>query len=388
MKNTESTKKLLLFLSWRDIKAPKRGGAEVFTHEMAKRAVAAGWKVIHFSPHYEGGAPAEVIDGVQYLRQGDIRTVIFHAYRFYKKHRHDISYVVDQCNTHQFFSPLWVEPEKRIFFIHQLTREIWFINLSFPFSLLGFLSETPLLKIHNRDPALTVSSSTKQDLIDVGFTENRVWVLPEGIDFDPWPKEEWRKKERETTFIYVGRMANYKGIDAAVKAFIRFRRTHGTGRLWVVGKKNEEYLEKEIYPLLKEAGISWGDEDTRESSVSFLGFVSEEEKLDRMSRAHALLFPSRREGWGLIVTEAAAVGTPSVVYDSPGIRDAVDHGKAGYMVSRNTPEQIFEKMEGIKQQDDDYSAMQESAYDFATRFHWDHTGASFIKFMERKESEQ
>jgi glycosyltransferase involved in cell wall biosynthesis len=42
-----------------------------------------------------------------------------------------------------------------------------------------------------------------------------------------------------------------------------------------------------------------------------------------MSRAHALLVTSVREGWGLVVDEAAACGTPAIAYDVAGLRDSV-----------------------------------------------------------------
>ena len=35
------------------------------------------------------------------------------------------------------------------------------------------------------------------------------------------------------------------------------------------------------------------------------------------------VFTSHREGWGLVVSEAAAMGTPSVGYDVPGVRDSI-----------------------------------------------------------------
>ena len=50
----EGNKKNLLFLSWRDIEAPKKGGAEVFTHEMLSRRDQELSKVVHFSPFFEG----------------------------------------------------------------------------------------------------------------------------------------------------------------------------------------------------------------------------------------------------------------------------------------------------------------------------------------------
>jgi glycosyltransferase involved in cell wall biosynthesis len=57
--------------------------------------------------------------------------------------------------------------------------------------------------------------------------------------------------------------------------------------------------------------------------VQFLGRISESEKIERIARAHVLILTSVREGWGLVVTEAAAVGTPVIAYDVAGLRDSV-----------------------------------------------------------------
>jgi glycosyltransferase involved in cell wall biosynthesis len=52
---------------------------------------------------------------------------------------------------------------------------------------------------------------------------------------------------------------------------------------------------------------------------------------------------SLREGWGLVVTEANACGTPAIVYDVPGLRDAVRHLETGLVVSA-TPQSMTDGM--------------------------------------------
>ena len=215
----------ILFLSWRDIKAPKMGGAEVFTHEMLRRIDKEKFRIIHFSPVFQGSKEREDIDGVLYLRSGSFISVINRARKFYKLNKKEINYVVDQCNTHRFFTKFWVEKNKRIFFIHQLTREIWDINLKFPFSWLGKTTETLFLKLSKNDPTMTVSNSTKKDLVQIGFPEKNITILPEGIDFTHWNHAEFKEKEKVPTFIYVGRYSNYKGIDKVVKAFVSLKRS-------------------------------------------------------------------------------------------------------------------------------------------------------------------
>jgi glycosyltransferase involved in cell wall biosynthesis len=71
---------------------------------------------------------------------------------------------------------------------------------------------------------------------------------------------------------------------------------------------------------------------TQSSDITIFGKQSNSQKLELMSRAHVLLVPGVREGWGLVVTEANAMGTPAVAYDVPGLRDSVIDGVNGTLV--------------------------------------------------------
>jgi len=258
--NRGSDKVTVLFLSWRDIKAPKRGGAEIFTHEMMKRADHSKFRFIHISPLFEGAPASETIDDVLYLRMGHGGiSVIIEALRYYRKNARTIDFVVDQCNTHRFFTRAWVPARKRIFFIHQLTREIWHINASFPISTIGARTETPFLRLSRKDPTITVSNSTRDDLLAIGFDPAKVVIFPEGIDFEPWAPDAFLPKEPNPTFIYVGRFVHYKGIDDTVRAFAELRATHPEARLWIVGKKNQPYIDEVLKPILDAHGLTFGD---------------------------------------------------------------------------------------------------------------------------------
>jgi glycosyltransferase involved in cell wall biosynthesis len=73
----------------------------------------------------------------------------------------------------------------------------------------------------------------------------------------------------------------------------------------------------ELLPELRESARELGLED----SVQFMGRVSEEEKWKLLRSSICLVLPSTAEGWGVVLTEAAATGTPSVAYDIPGVRE-------------------------------------------------------------------
>ena len=381
-KKEQNHRKRILFLSWRDIKAPKKGGAEIFTHEMIKRLDKEKYEIIHFSPEFEGGEGEEVIDGIKYIREGGNLGVILKAKEYYNQNKETIDYVVDQCNTHRFFTKFWVEKEKRIFFIHQLTREIWDMNTSFPINVVGKATETPFLRLSKDDSTITVSESTRNDLVDIGFNPDKVTILPEGIDFIPWNPNEFKLKEEDPTFIYVGRYSNYKGIDKVVEAYCKVKKNYPKARLWVVGKKKQAYIDEVLNPIIRKyQKESVGIND----DITYWGFVSEEKKLELMSRAHCLLFPSLREGWGLIITEAAAVGTPSIGFDSAGIRDALKKGEAGYLCKNNTIEELVEYMKSVLEDEKKYNKMRKAAYEYSLNFHWENTMIEFTRFIEKLE---
>jgi glycosyltransferase involved in cell wall biosynthesis len=67
------------------------------------------------------------------------------------------------------------------------------------------------------------------------------------------------------------------------------------------------------------------------SDVQFLGHLDNRDKHEKMAQAHMLLMTSVREGWGLVVSEGNALGTPAVAYNVPGLRDSVVHEKTGLL---------------------------------------------------------
>ena len=364
--------KRVLFLSWRDIKHPKKGGAEVYTHEVLKRLVQRGWNIEHYSVLFDDGVRFETIDGVEYHRGGSNATVILHAMAYYYKHANDIDLVVDQCNTHRFFSSLWIPKEKRIFFIHQLTREIWFQVMPGVKGYLGNIMENVLLRLNKNDATITVSASTKCDLVNVGFSSDKVTIAPEGLFFAPWTQEQFCAKE-SNTFLYAGRISPYKGIEVAIETIAAVKKSGKVVRLWIIGKGDDEYIQNRLLPLIRRLGLSYSEGlgDPRNKDIHFFGFVSSYDLKNLMSRSKALLFASQREGWGLTVSECAVVGTPSIVWPSPGLIDAVNFGQAGYLCAERNTKSMIEEVHRILDNPTEYDTIRQQAYDFACTLSFD-----------------
>ena len=243
-----------------------------------------------------------------------------HAYlRYRKRIRKDFDVVIDEVNTIPFFTPLWAGIPSFVL-IHQLAREVWWYESSWPLSLFGYVAEPIYLRCYRTAPTFTISQSTKTDLRRLGFN-GPITILPIGVEVVSRPPSA---KADLPTFLYVGRLAPSKRIKDIIEAFGIFRRHVSPAMLWLIGEGPKSY-QRELYELTARLGLS--------SDVNFLGRVSRADKHQRMAEAQVLLMTSVREGWGLVVTEANAVGTPAIVYDVGGLRDAVQHEVTGLVVA-------------------------------------------------------
>ena len=141
-------------------------------------------------------------------------------------------------------------------------------------------------------------------------------------------------------------------------------------KLWIIGKKNNEYVDENLIPICKKYGLKWEDaqNDLCDGDIISWGYVSEDRKLELLSRAWALLFPSIREGWGIPITEAGCVGTPCIVFDSPGIREAVNYGHAGYLCTENNVQGLLKEMQLVISDKTVYSDKRQEPIDIHRNF--------------------
>jgi glycosyltransferase involved in cell wall biosynthesis len=111
--------------------------------------------------------------------------------------------------------------------------------------------------------------------------------------------------------------------------------------------------------------------------VTFFGHVSNDVKYDLLSRSHLVLVPSMREGWGLIVTESNAMGTPVVAYDVNGLRDSVIEGRNGILVKDKNPESLSNSALRILTDKTMLRRLSLNALEYSREFNWDKTAHYF-----------
>lgn len=349
----------LLLLNWRDPWHPKAGGAELMTLRLLEELQGRGWSVEWFSAAYDGAEADEVRDGIRYVRSGSQMTVHLHAYRRYRKYQ-PFDVVVDEINTIPFFTPLYVKAP-HIALIYQLAREVWFYEASLPLAIAGYVSEPFYLQTYRRTPIATISASSARSFRRMGL-RGPIGIVPVSCDEPAVDAVPHKTSPRD--IVMVSRLAKSKRIHHGIEAAELLSSYGWRGRLHIVGRGDADYL-KSLKHLAQRS---------LKDRVIFHGRVSDEQRRDILTEASVIWMTSRREGWGLVITEAARRGTPAVVYDVSGLCDAVEDGVTGYVTHPNPTAlaRATEKLLG-----DRYLRFAQDALVKSREFSWNHSADQF-----------
>lgn len=358
----EGDKLNILLFNWRDIKNPQAGGAEVYTHQIMKRLVDKGHEVTVFSSMFEDGLQEECIDGVTVVRSGSRYTVYRKARHFYlsTKIRYDV--VIDEINTIPFMTPRFVTRGERIVaLIHQLAREFWYYEMPYPIAWMGHnYFERKWLNRYRDIQTVTVSDSTRKELVELGF--KNVTIVPNGLNVTRL--SDVPAKTPHPSMIFVGRMKRAKCPHHAIEAYRILKQRFPELTFVAAG---DGYLRSE----LQEAN----------PDIEFLGYVDRETRDKRVKESWVIVVPGVREGWGQVVTDANALGTPAVGYNIPGLRDSIKDGYNGLLTSP-TPADLSNGIARLLGDESLRKRMSVNGLEWAGRFDWDASADSFEKLLK------
>jgi glycosyltransferase involved in cell wall biosynthesis len=352
----------ILWFNWRDIKNPEAGGAEILTHEVMRRLARMGYNMTLFCPSFPNGLKKELIDGVEIIRCGGKYTVYKKAKEFYKMNKDHYDFIIDEINARPFLSTKIIGGKVLLALFHQLIHEEWFYETRFPLNYLCYYYlERKWLSAYKDIPTATVSASSEQDLKEYGF--KRVFIVPMGLSVKPLEKVE--EKESIPTVVFIGRLKRHKLPDHALRAFALIKEELPNSKMWIIGDGiMRNHLER-----------------MNIKNVVFYGHAKNDLKYELLRKAHIVLMPSVREGWGLVVTEANAMGTPVVAYNVPGLRDSIINGKTGVLVRDNSPQNLADITISLLTDRALLKEYSTNALEFSTQFSWDNTAAAFDKII-------
>jgi glycosyltransferase involved in cell wall biosynthesis len=363
----------ILILNWRDVRHPKSGGAELVTMEHAKRWAKKGHRVTWLTASYPGALSENKVDGVHFVRRWGSLSVYLYAPIYLLLNSRLVDVVVDEVHGFPFFSPLFSR-KPVVVFIHEIAGEIWDYMFPFPKNIMGKLLEKWYFLLYKHCLFWTDAESTVDELVERGIRRNQCFPIPCPLIQEKKVSTLRISKQSAPTYLFVSRVVRMKGIEEVVKAFAFIHKTQTNAQLWIVGAGEEKYVE-ELQKMIAEYGV--------DTSVKFWGGVTEEKKFDLMARSHVLLHASVKEGWGLVVLEAASVGTPAVVYNVAGLRDVVKHNETGIVLSHNSPIEMAKEAMKLIKDEKRYRKYQSAGKKWVGSLQWSHVSSQSLALLEK-----
>jgi len=361
----------ILALNWNDLQNPYAGGAEVHLEELLRRLVSYGHNVTLFCSGFDGGKKEEVSEGIRIIRRGNRYNfnliAPFHLRQLVKQNQFDL--LIEDINKIPFYTPMYLNLKTLVVVPHLFATTV-FHEINFVLGTYIYLSESPFVWIYKKRKFNVISESTAEDLVKRGVNKENISVIHCGIDRQTYSYDANIQKYEQPTVLYLGRIKKYKSIQHLIRAFRLVKDKLPQAKLMVVG--TGDYL-KQLH--------SYASSLSLEDSVEFPGFVTVENKLERMRKAHVGVLPSIREGWGLTNIECNAVGTTVVAADSPGLRDSVKDGVTGLLYPYGNIEALSTKLLMVLSDTPYRQKLEQEALKWAAQFDWDLAAKEFEKLI-------
>jgi glycosyltransferase involved in cell wall biosynthesis len=117
-------------------------------------------------------------------------------------------------------------------------------------------------------------------------------------------------------------------------------------------------------------------------NVEFVGRIPLKEKIDFLQKAWICIYTSEIEGFGIAALEAAACGTPCVGYSVGGLREAIIHGRTGYLVPKGDILGIAEVMVKMLSSIELVEELSREALRYSMQFDWERSAEEFEKALK------
>lgn len=228
--------------------------------------------------------------------------------------------------------------------------------------------------VRHSDYLITISEASKKDILtEFIYDKNKIFVVPNGVDFDLYNKPIEGEKLKEISekyqlpnkfVVYLGGIRKHKNVDNLIRAYALLSEAIRKEVSLVITQGNEE---------LKKLAVTL----RVEKQVFFTPYIAEEDKPAVYKLASAMAFISSYEGFGLPIIEAMAAGTPVITSNVSSMPEVA--GNAAVLVDPFRIEQTTAAIERIILDEPFSKELIASGYENAKKYSWTNSGEALIK---------
>ncbi|MCU0857120.1 MAG: glycosyltransferase family 4 protein [Pontiellaceae bacterium] len=312
------------------------GGGEKINWEVGRRLAQRGHDVWLVSSKMWEGPARMTQDGMIYAgicrwlkrtnnlgNRSPLQLLLFAVavFRFLRKERFDAVL----CNAFPYLSALtacaagWFRPvPMSITWYEARGFRVWWKYAGFPGLLAAVLER---MTVHTSGHHNTISGFTAERMrLKLGIPPEQISVLPAGVNVDEIRPDGPVIKNKE--ILYVGRLVKHKRVDRLVEAFAQIAADFPEHTLRIIGPGAERpALEDQV----RNAGLA--------GRVQFEGTIPGDRLHELFRRAQVFVLPSDQEGFGMVLIEAMAAGTPVLAQRaaSSAAASIITHGQSGLL---------------------------------------------------------
>ena len=332
----------------------------IFVHRLMKEIHEQGYDVKVLAP-YTGGKTDYILDGIHVKRfhyfypkrfqrlcgrSGMIDNVkegilvklqvlsfvLFNTVNSLKN-LHDVDLVHVQWPIPNGLGAIFLKKVYKIPYINTIHGEE--VYLSKRYCTLIFLRSL----INNSVKSITNSSATLKSCLDVEFNEEKLDVIPFGVDTKFFKPLKVNRDKNTFQILAVGYLIERKGFEYLIKAMEHVLEKHENVKLKIVGSGP---LEGKLKVLIKDLELK--------KNVEILKNVSDKGLLTLYNSSDIFVLPSvvdsqgNTEGLGVVLLEAMACGLPVIGSDVGGIPDIIEDGVTGFLVQEKDVVELSKKL--------------------------------------------
>ena len=325
------------------------GGIARHCEGLAKALVQQNHEVHLFTLDFPGSPNYEEMDGVKVYRAStelghpNFLTWVLMFNHFLAKRMADVSQSVDFDVIHVHD---WLAAFSGISFKHYLKKPMVLTVHSTEVGRAQGLHSPDSFSIngiewwamYEADRVIVCSQSMKNEICGhFNLPLDKVDVIPNAIDPTKYQTSVDRGSVRqrygvgygEKLILCVGRLVPQKGIEYFIRAIPIIAKRYPEAKFIIVGEGwSRDILEAEA----RSSGQG--------RKIQFTGFASDQEVINLMTSADALVVPSVYEPFGIVALEGMATGVPVVASKVDGLAEVIEHDRTGVFVYPRSPESI------------------------------------------------